>query len=408
MTSILAQRPTTERSFERLYRAHLQDVYRYSLMLLRNRADAEDVAQTTFMKAYRAILRGDRPRHPRRWLIAIAHNTCCTRARDESRRPREVSFDETLAEPTAGEESDVDVGELVRALGALADNQRSALVMRELEGRSYAEIARALGVSGSAVETLLFRARRALREQLEGSLTCGEAEHALSLQLDNRLGVDERKRLRAHLRECGECASLARRQRARRAAVRSLGPFPLPASLASGAGIGTGSGVAVKVAALLAAGVAATGVSSGDGAVATAPEQDTRPAALVAAAPSTTASPRAAVAPPRAGTKTSARRPSLRARTILADAAPPAAPPVRAPAPRTPSPSSAPAPAPTAAPAAAPSVGAVEATTPEVTLTAAETTVTVPPVTVTVPALPVEVPLPPPPPPAEVPPLPLP
>lgn len=266
MTSILAQRHPGERSFERLYRAHVQDVYRYSLMLLRNKADAEDVAQTTFMKAYRAIQRGEHPRNPRQWLITIAHNTCRTRVRDDKRRPQEVSFDEQLTESSAPPVDDeIDVPALVKALGALSFNQRSALVMRELEGRSYVEITEVLGISGSAVETLLFRARRALREQLEGRLPCGEAERALSLQLDGRLRAEDRGRLRAHLRECGECASLARRQRARRAALRSLGPLPLPASLASWGGAAAAPGIAVKVAAILAAGLAAAGTAQ-DGA----------------------------------------------------------------------------------------------------------------------------------------------
>lgn len=389
MTSFLAQRPISERSFERLYRAHAQDVYRYSLMLLRNRADAEDAAQTTFMKAYRAILRGDRPRHPRRWLITIAHNTCRTRVRDRSRRPQEVAFDETLAEPSmAAEEPDVDVDQLVHALAALSDNQRAALVLRELEGRSYTEIARTLHLSASAVETLLFRARRALREQLEGTLTCGEAEHALSLQLDGRLGGEAHRHLRAHLRECGECASLARRQRARRAALRGLGPLPLPASLASGSGIGTGSGIAVKVAALLAAGVAATGVQSGDEAVATAPERAPASNVPVATAPPTPAASHVATAP-RGRAEAAVPRSQLRPRTILADAAAPTAASVHAPAPRSPAPQSAPAPDSPAPPL----LSAVE---PEVTLTAGKTTVASPSVTVTAP-LPVEIQLPPPP-----------
>lgn len=264
MTPLFAQRRSSERSFERLYRAHVQDVYRYALMLLRNKADAEDAAQTTFMKAYRAVQRGEQPRHPRQWLITIAHNTCRTKLRDSRRRPQEVGFDEQIAEASQirGGAEEIDVAELVQALGALSFNQRSALVMRELEGRSYAEIAGVLDVSTSAVETLLFRARRALREQLEGPLTCGEVERALSLQLDGRLASEERGRLRAHLRECGECASLARRQRARRAALRSLGPLPLPGSLASwGGGAAATSGIAAKAAAILAAGVVAAGSS---------------------------------------------------------------------------------------------------------------------------------------------------
>src|SRR5205807_8323512 len=149
-----------------------------------------------------------------------------------------------------------------RALGHLAFNQRAALVMRELEGRSYAEIAEMLEITPSAVETLIFRARRALREQLEGSLTCGEAELAISKQLDGRLSRAEKSSLRAHLRECAECATFARSQRAQRAALRSIGAVPLPATLASffGGGASTlGLGVAAKTAAVFTAAVLAGG-----------------------------------------------------------------------------------------------------------------------------------------------------
>jgi RNA polymerase sigma factor (sigma-70 family) len=341
MTPILVHRQSGEQAFERLYRAHVQDVYRYALMILRNRDDAEDVAQTTFLKAYRAYQRGERPRHPRRWLITIAHNTCGTRIRDARRRPREVALEEQLIEPTPVG-GDVDVQELVRAVGALSFNQRAALVMRELEGRTYAEIAGVLEVSTSAVETLLFRARRALREQLEGTLTCGEAERVLSLELDGRLPKDERPKLRAHLRECAECASLARRQRARRAALRSLGPLPLPASLASwGGGAAVGGGVAVKVAALLAAGVAAVGATQQAAKAVTAPQKLERRSQLVEVAavsksiPRTNRAPRA-VRPVRVVRPTSAtklrtayvpRAAATRDPVATADAAPAAAAP---------------------------------------------------------------------------------
>jgi len=263
MTPLFAHKKSSaDRGFERLYKAHVQDVYRYSLMVLRNAADAEDVVQTTFMKAYRAFERGERPRNARHWLIAIAHNTCRTRIRDAKRRPQEVAFEERLVDHDAPEHETVDARELLHALGALSFNQRSALVMRELEGRSYAEIAQLLEITTSAVETLLFRARRAVREQLEGALTCGEAELALSKQLDRRLDAAEQRKLRAHLRECGECAGLARRERARRAALRSLGPLSLPGSLATwGGGAAVGTGVAVKAAAIVAAAITAAGVA---------------------------------------------------------------------------------------------------------------------------------------------------
>src|ERR687888_1907269 len=97
MTPLLARRPRAGRSdhaFERLYRRHVGDVYRYALAVLHNPADAEDVAQTTFLNAYRAFERGERPEKPQNWLITIAHNVCRQRFRDAARRPHEVEFDE--------------------------------------------------------------------------------------------------------------------------------------------------------------------------------------------------------------------------------------------------------------------------------------------------------------------------
>ena len=223
MTPVLGQRLRAERAFERLYHRHVGDVYRYSLAILRNPSDAEDVTQTTFLNAYRAYRVGERPDSPRAWLIAIAHNVCRQRFRTASRRVQEVAYEETVAEASVPDPEAPSAEEIQRALGQLAFNQRAALVMRELEGRSYAEIAELLDVSTSAVETLLFRARRALREQLEGSISCAEAEVAISKQLDRKLSRAERGTLRAHLRECAECATLARKQRAQRSAIRALG-----------------------------------------------------------------------------------------------------------------------------------------------------------------------------------------
>jgi RNA polymerase sigma factor (sigma-70 family) len=286
MTPLFARQMSPDRAFERLYKAHVRDVYRYSLMVLRNREDAEDVVQTTFLKAYRVFARGERPRNARPWLITIAHNTCRTRLRDAKRRPQEVAFEERLAESVEAQPQDgVEPKELLRALGALSFNQRSALVMRELEGRSYSEIADVLEVSPSAVETLLFRARRAVREQLEGVLTCGEAERSLSLDLDGRLPKQGKAHLRAHLRTCGECASLARRQRARRAALRGFGPLPVPGSIASwGGGTAAGTGIAAKVAAVVAAGAAAVSVGYEAADAVSEPLQGSVPAGVDAAA----------------------------------------------------------------------------------------------------------------------------
>jgi len=289
---ILAQaQRATERSFEKLYQRHVHAVYRYALAVLHNEADAEDVTQTTFLSAYRAFQRGERPYRPHNWLIKIAHNVCRQRFRDSSRRPQEVEFDETLA-PAATHDTDVPTaGEIRHALGFLAFNQRAALVMRELEGRSYAEIAEVLDLSVGAVETLLFRARRALREQLEGGLTCEEAKLTLSRLDERKLSSSERGALRAHLRECKDCAVLERRQRAQRAALKNLGAVPLPASLAGsffgGSAVGGGAaaagmGIGAKIATVLAAGVVATGVGreAVDAVQASSAQVPSRPAAV--------------------------------------------------------------------------------------------------------------------------------
>jgi RNA polymerase sigma-70 factor (ECF subfamily) len=271
-----------ERAFERLYKRHVADVYRYALAVLGEPADAEDVTQTTFLNAYRAYQGGQRPHKPQNWLIAIAHNVCRQRFRQAQRRPHEVAFDERIGEP-AREESGPTAEDIRRALSQLSPNQRAAIVLRELEGRSYADVAAMLGITTSALETLLFRARRALREQLEEALTCAQAAEAISRQLDGRLPGPEERALRAHLRRCADCAALARKQRAERQAVRAfLLTTPVPASLSSffgghagsaavataaaGGGATAGSalvvsGVAVKAAAVVAAGALVGGAS---------------------------------------------------------------------------------------------------------------------------------------------------
>ena len=245
-------------TFERLYSRHAGDVYRYALVVMRNPQDAEDVTQTTFLNAYRAMAAGQEPESPKNWLIAIAHNVCRQRFRQRQRRPLEAPLREDVAEAAVEEREDgYSAEDIQRALGQLAFSQRSALVLRELEGRSYAEIAEILGLSASAVETLLFRARRALREQLEGTLTCAEAELYLSKQADGELSRADRGQLRAHLRQCPECATLARKQRASRSALKGFwGGLPVPSAFLGGGG---GVAVATKAAAVLVGGAAVLG-----------------------------------------------------------------------------------------------------------------------------------------------------
>src|SRR3954454_17244064 len=108
------------RAFERLYTRHVRDVYRYVLSVLRNPAEAEDVTQTTFLNAYRALQAGAKPRAPHNWLIAIAHNTCRSSVRRSMRRPHEVPLG--VAELAAPEPDRSNARDVLRAVGRLPFN----------------------------------------------------------------------------------------------------------------------------------------------------------------------------------------------------------------------------------------------------------------------------------------------
>jgi RNA polymerase sigma-70 factor (ECF subfamily) len=244
-------RGTGASSFDRLYRRHAAPVYRYVYAVLGNHADAEDVTQQTFMNAFRALARGTKPRKAENWLLTIAHNEVRRHFRKTHGRAFEVELDERLEHPVS-EDTDPSLADVLRALQHLPPAQRAALVMREFEGRSYAEIAQILDVTQDALEGLIFRGRRALAEHLEGALTCPEAEDALLRRLDRRLARRETRRLRDHLRECQTCVRFASVQKRQRSALKGLSVLPIPASLylfrgeqaamAAGLGAGTATG----------------------------------------------------------------------------------------------------------------------------------------------------------------------
>jgi RNA polymerase sigma-70 factor (ECF subfamily) len=260
--------------FDRLYEQHAASVYRYARAVLGNHADAEDVTQQTFLNVYRAIAQGTKPRRAENWIFTIAHNEVRRHFRDTRAQRLEVELDTELAEPVP-ERAEPSVADVLRALQHLTPNQRSALVMREFEGRSYAEIAEIMGLSQSALETLIFRARRGLAEALEDGITCAEAELAVSRRLDGRLSRREARRLKKHIRECKVCKAFDGRQRRQRSLLEGLSVIPVPASLlvfrgesaaaalgwsaAVGAATG-GTGIAAKVAAVTAAVTVAGGV----------------------------------------------------------------------------------------------------------------------------------------------------
>lgn len=231
---------------DRLYRKHSGEVLRYASLVLRSRNDAEDITQTVFMRALRAIERGEKVHAPRNWLIKITHNEC--RRLLASRKVHIELPDEIAVEPAETGRAE----ELRVAMAALPATQRQALVLRELEGRTYAEIAQSLDLSESAIETLIFRARRALREQIENAMSCEE----FAALLDD---PSARTRVRAHARICPACATLDRQSRGRKSALKRIASaFGLP-------GWGTWWGAKLAAVAVTTATVAAVAAVPHDG-----------------------------------------------------------------------------------------------------------------------------------------------
>ena len=155
-----------------LYERHSSRIFGFCLSRLGSREDAEDALQLTFLNAQRGLGRGVIPEFELAWLFKIAQNVCHNRHQSAKRRgrveaPNDLdSLQDVIASPERGG-SGVSPGELTQALGTIPARQRKALLLREFQGYSYEEIAAELDVSVAAVETLLFRARRAVAQQLE-------------------------------------------------------------------------------------------------------------------------------------------------------------------------------------------------------------------------------------------------
>jgi RNA polymerase sigma factor (sigma-70 family) len=153
-----------------LYEQYANQVFRYCLHQLGSREEAEDAVQSTFLNAFRGIKRGVVPDLEAAWLFKIAHNVCLSRRRSAWRRgriesPADFEVIEELA-PAPSRRADELIG-LQDVLERLPETQRRAILLREWQGLSYREIAAELELSQSAVETLIFRARRSLASGLE-------------------------------------------------------------------------------------------------------------------------------------------------------------------------------------------------------------------------------------------------
>jgi RNA polymerase sigma-70 factor (ECF subfamily) len=160
-------------AFQRLVELHQAQVLRTARALLGNREDARDAAQETFLRVYRFLGRYDPRREFRAWLYRIVVNVCRDLFRKRGRvptAPLEDADPALLARP-GEQEMNADAGDRVRrvrrALAALPPKEAEALVLRDIEGLSTHEVARALGCLEVTVRSHLSRGRLKLRAALD-------------------------------------------------------------------------------------------------------------------------------------------------------------------------------------------------------------------------------------------------
>ena len=237
------------------YRARLFAYTRQ--MLPGSRSDAEDALQDVLLRAYGALRADDRPVTLRAWLYRVAHNRCVDHLRRPANQPTGELFDNlsSLHDPLADIQRRDDLRRLVADVRRLPSQQRSALLMRELEGLSYAELADALGVTIPSVKSLLVRARIGLTEAREARDTAC-IEIRADLAAAHGKGVRGSGRARRHLRDCPGCADYRTALRGVREGLAALGGSP------------TGLGVIAKLLGLGGAGGGAAATAGGGGAAA--------------------------------------------------------------------------------------------------------------------------------------------
>jgi RNA polymerase sigma factor (sigma-70 family) len=259
-------RAGNEEAFGVIHDRYRQRLFAYVRQMLcaGPRQDAEDVLQDVFVRAYGALRADDRHVHLRAWLYRVAHNRCI----DHLRRPVPPAADvfevsrKPLHDPIEEAQRREDLAQLVQDVGRLPEHQRSALLMREIDGMSYADLASSLDVTVPAVKSLLVRARIGLVEAAEArDADCTEIRRDLTESYDR--SVKASGRARRHMRTCDGCREFRGGLRGIRrsfAALNPLGAGPLAMAGAKLLGFGgAGGGAAAGGSAAAGGGAAAAG-----------------------------------------------------------------------------------------------------------------------------------------------------
>jgi RNA polymerase sigma-70 factor (ECF subfamily) len=161
--------------FEKLMLPHLDSAYNLARWLVRNDHDAEDLVQEACLRALKSF-EGFRGGDARAWLLTIVRNSCYTWMQQNRRQEVTTTFDETIhaadgnsLSPEALLLQRLDTRRVKDALEELSPEFREAIILREMEGMSYNEIALLCGIPIGTVMSRLARARQRLEEILQRS-----------------------------------------------------------------------------------------------------------------------------------------------------------------------------------------------------------------------------------------------
>ncbi|HEV2775655.1 MAG TPA: RNA polymerase sigma factor, partial [Solirubrobacteraceae bacterium] len=242
----------SEAAFAAIFERHHQALHRYCHSIVGNGHDASDALQSTMLKAYRALTGETREITLKPWLYRIAHNESISLLRAR-RSDAELASAAHVGDPAT--EGVIESRDRLRSLAAdlteLSEQGRGALLMRELGGLEFAEIAAALGVSAAAAKQSVYESRCVLQALQEGrAMDCDVVRRTLS---DGDRRMLRGKQLRGHLRSCAGCQDFERALHERPAQLAALAP-PLPLAAATamlsgvlgagaGGGFGTGGGL---------------------------------------------------------------------------------------------------------------------------------------------------------------------
>jgi RNA polymerase sigma factor (sigma-70 family) len=226
---VAAARRGDNDAFGQLFGRYHKRIGAYVARMIGDAQHAEEIAQEAFISAMRRMRESGQEIIFRPWIYGIARNAAIDHLRARSRRGREVAFDVVEAAgtyserlvsghlaPEAAVESKQALADLQGAFGGLSELHHQILVMRELEGLSYAQIGTRLGLSRASVESMLFRARRRLEEeyeQLASGERCASVRATIAGGTERPLGTRDATRVRRHLSHCRDCRREVQRAR---------------------------------------------------------------------------------------------------------------------------------------------------------------------------------------------------